>query len=178
MGGEAAYLVVARFIKPHGLKGEAQVVSMTDEPAEVFVPGRVLLPVDEDGTPVGDEVAIARARPFQRRWLLAFRGMDDRTAVEEWGRGVTWLGAAAAELRPPKDDELYVHEIPGCAVLEDGVEIGRAKALMGPEGGELLVVERQGREHLIPFRQPIVERVERATRRIHVRLPAGLLEMS
>ena len=114
---EAAHLVVARFLKPHGLKGEAVVLPLTDEPEEVFVPGRRLCPVDTDGNPIGDPLVIARARPFHRRWLLWFEGLEDRSELEQWPQH--YLGAQAAELRPPNDDELYVHEIPGAAVMEN-----------------------------------------------------------
>jgi len=172
---EAAYLVVARFRKPHGLKGEAFVVSMTDEPEEVFVPGRVLVPVSDQGEPIGDAVTVTRARPFHRGWLLAFREVADRTALEEWP---SWyLGALASELRTLGESEMYVHEVPGAKVVEGGVEIGVAKELVENPGGSLLVAERAGREHLIPFRSPIIVRVERESRTIEVALPPGLLEI-
>ncbi len=58
---EAVYLAVARFRKPHGLKGEALIYPLTDEPDAVFVPGRVLVPVDEEGRPMGLEVVIHKA---------------------------------------------------------------------------------------------------------------------
>ena len=45
------------------------------------------------------------------------------------------------------------------------------------EGAALVVVDGGGREHLIPFRAPIVTRLDRAARRIEVDLPPGLLEL-
>lgn len=172
---EAAYLAVARFRKPHGLKGEALVVPLTDEPDEVFTPGRVLVPVDDAGHPTGDDLVIARARPFQRRWLLAFQGITDRGVLEAWPQLL--LGARRAELRAPEGDEIYHHEIPGCAVVEDGKEIAVARELVGVPGGQLLVAERDGREILIPFREAVIRRIDRAARRIEVELPPGLLEV-
>ena len=172
---EAAHLVVARFLKPHGLKGEAVVLPLTDEPEEVFVPGRVLCPVDADGNPVGDPLVIARARPFHRRWLLLFEGLESRAELEQWPQ--RYLGARASELRPPNDDELYVHEIPGAVVMEHGVAVAVAKGLVTTPGGDLLVVEREGREQMIPFRPPFLIGVDRQERRINVELPPGLLEL-
>ena len=172
---EAAYLVVARFRKPHGLKGEALVVPMTDEPDVVFVPGRVLVPVTDQGDPIGDALTVARARPFQRGWLLGFKEVEDRTVLEQWP---SWhLGARTDELRPLDGSEMYLHEVPGSRVVEGGVEIGVAKDIVEGPGGSLLVLERHGREHLIPFRAPIVVRLERASRTIEVALPPGLLEI-
>ncbi len=53
---EAAYLAVARFRKPHGLKGEAVCWVLTDEPERVFTVGRLLTPVDENGDRIGEPV--------------------------------------------------------------------------------------------------------------------------
>ena len=39
---EATHLVVARFLKPHGLRGAALVEPLTDEPETVFQVGRRL----------------------------------------------------------------------------------------------------------------------------------------
>jgi 16S rRNA processing protein RimM len=171
---EAAYLAVARFRKPHGLKGDALVYPLTDEPDEVFVPGRVLVPVDDEGKPCGDEVVIRRARRYQRQWLLAFEGIG-RTKLEAWD--AVALGAAQSELRAPDEGEMYLHEVPGSAVVEDGEVIGVVKDVVGVPGGRMLVVEGSGREHLIPFREPIVRRLDRESRRIEVTLPPGLLEV-
>jgi len=172
---EAAYLAVARFRKPHGLKGEALIYPLTDEPNAVFVPGRVLVPVDEEGRPMGVEVVILKARPYQRHWLVSFEGITERAVLESWGS--VMLGVVQSELSPPEEGEMYLHEISGSIVVEAGVEIGIAKEIVGVPGGSVLVVERDGREHLIPFRDPIVKRLDRKNRRIEVVLPPGLLEV-
>lgn len=172
---DASYLAVARFRKPHGLKGEALVYPLTDEPDEVFIAGRVLVPVDEDGRPIGKEFVLTNARRHQRCWLLAFEGVTERAELEGW-TSLT-LGVSAEQLRPPADGEMYLHEIPGASVVEDGTEIGIARELFGVPGSQILVVEREGKDHLVPFRAPIVKRLDRDKHRIEVDLPPGLLEV-
>jgi 16S rRNA processing protein RimM len=172
---EATYLAVARFRKPHGLKGEVYVWVLTDQPTEVFTPGRRLTPVDEEGRPVGPPVAIERSRPYQRHWLLKFARIDDRAGLQAWGP--TLLGVPAAELVPPAEGELYEHEVSGTAVVVDGEVIGTASDLVGAPGCALLAVEVEGREILVPFRRPIVKSVDRAGRRIELDPPPGLLEL-
>jgi len=172
---EADYLAVARFRKPHGLKGEALVVPMTDDPQSVFVPGRMLTPMDEEGRPLGAALEVIRARPFGRRWLLAFQGIAERTPLESWPEWL--LGVKIDELNPPADDEMYFHEVPGAEVVERGVVLGIAKEVLDGPSGEFLVFESGGREHLVPFRAPIVVRVDRRGHRIEVDLPPGLLEL-
>ena len=172
---EASYLAVARFRKPHGLKGDAQLYPLTDEPEEVFVEGRVLVPVDEAGNAIGRELVIHHARPYQRCWLVGFEGITERAMLEGWV-AVT-LGAAVAELRPPEHGEMYLHEIPGATVVEGNTEIGVVKEVIGAPSNQIMVVMCEGRDCLVPLREPIVKRLDRENRRIEVELPPGLLEV-
>jgi len=173
---EGGYLAVARLKKPHGLKGEVVVWSLTDDPEEAFAIGRELQPIDEDGNPTGDPVLIERCRPFHREWLLKFEGVADRTTLEGWRQRL--FGVRAAALRPPGDDELYVHEVPGTKVTVGGAEVGVAREVVDlPGGGRLLAVEVNGREVLVPFRKPIVTRIDRKARVIELDPPDGLLEL-
>lgn len=172
---EPAYLVVARFLKAHGLKGDALVESLTDEPETVLAAGRRLIEVDERGDGVGSPLTVTRSRRQKGDWLLGFREIESRTALER--RGLKYLGAHREELKPLHPNAMYLHEIPGAQVVERGEVIGIARELVGTPGAELLVVESQGREHLIPFRAPILKRLDRAGRRIEVDLPPGLLEL-
>jgi 16S rRNA processing protein RimM len=175
---EAGYRLVARFSKPHGLKGEAIVFVLTDRPALVFVPGAALTPVDDTGQPTGPPLTIERARAYHRRWLLKFREIEERTPLESWR--LVGLGVPASALPPPpvgEDGSLTADELAGATVTAAGRPIGTARGLIPVPGGELLVIEYQGREVLIPFRAPIVERVDRAEREIAIAPPPGLLEL-
>ncbi len=172
---EVAHLVVARFLRAHGLKGAALVVALTDEPEVVFGAGRRLVEVDETGAVVGAELTVTRGRPLGEAWLLQFGEIASRTELEE--RALRYLGAPRSELRALGPNAMYRYEIPGAEVMEAGAVIGIARELVGTPGAELLVIEAQGREHLIPFRAPIVIGLDRAARRIEVALPPGLLEL-
>jgi 16S rRNA processing protein RimM len=172
---EATHLVVARFLKPHGIRGAVLVRAMTDEPDVVFAPGRRLWRVDESGRPAGEALVVRRGRAFKGGWLVEFEGLASRTEVE--ARGLAWLGALREELREPGPDAMYLHELIGAAVVSGGARLGSVRDLVGAPGNMLLVVEAAGREHLIPFRQPIVRQVNRAARQVLVDLPRGLLEL-
>jgi 16S rRNA processing protein RimM len=173
---EGGYLAVARLRKPHGLKGEVVAWPLTDEPDTVLAAGRLLTPIDEAGSPIGAPVVVERSRPYQRQWLLKFEGVGDRPTLEGWHQRV--FGVPQSELRPPSEDELYIHEIPGSRVVVGDREIGVATELMEiPGGNRLLVVDVAGREVFVPFRKPLVRRIDRATRTIEVDPPEGLLEL-
>lgn len=173
---EASYLAVARFARPHGLKGEAIAFVLTGQADAVLVPGRVLTPLGADGRPAGTPLTIERARPYHRRWLIKFAGIDERTPLESWPQ-VTWGIPDAGD---PEDDgtgPLRDHEVPGATVLADGKAIGTARQVLHVPGGPLLVVEGEGKEHLIPYRPPILVETVRARREIVVDPPPGLLEL-
>lgn len=170
-----SYLAVARYRKPHGLKGEVVVLPLTDRPETVFATGRSVMSLGEDGTPGGVSLEIERSRPFQRQWLLKFAGIDDRTAAESLS--VSFLGVDESDVEAPGAGEIYEHEIPGCEVIAAGSVIGRANHLISLPTGSLLSVDLDGREVLVPFREPILCRVDRAARRIEIDPPDGLLEI-
>ncbi|MCH7875845.1 MAG: 16S rRNA processing protein RimM [Gemmatimonadetes bacterium] len=174
---EAPYLAVARFSKPHGLKGEALVHVLTDRPEAIFAPGRLLTPIDDDGRPCGAPLTLERGRRHQRRWLLRFEGVHERATIDGWHDVA--LGVPRAELAGPADGEMYVHEIAGSIVVAGDRTVGVARELLDVSGGQVLVVDREGGkgEVLIPFRKPILVRLDRARRRIEVDPPPGLLDL-
>ncbi|MDA1081564.1 MAG: hypothetical protein O2973_07780 [Gemmatimonadetes bacterium] len=177
-----------------GLKGELFVAPTTNEPGEVFAPGRLVnatvesvnesgvaasdLPrglSDGRGNPVARDCVIERSRPFKDGWLLKLDSVDDKTEADRW-RGVT-LSVPFADLTPPAGNELYLRELTGMAVRDEphgelGVVAGWYEL---PQG---LVLEVRGPEWRadVPFNDAFVERVDREARVIAVKLPDGLLE--
>ncbi|HEX9693291.1 MAG TPA: ribosome maturation factor RimM [Gemmatimonadales bacterium] len=172
---DAAHLAVARIRKPHGLHGELVAWVLTDDPDRLFAAGRHLTPIDEAGDAVDEPVVVERSRAYQRQWLLKLAGVDDRSTAEGWRERL--LGVARETLSPPRDDELYFHEIPGAVVRAGGETIGVARELLEAPGGTLLSIDVNGREILVPFRAPLLKRIVRAERAIELELPDGLLDL-
>lgn len=173
--GGARYLAVGRLRKPHGLKGEFAVFPLTREAEEVFAAGRTLVRLGLGGEVLGEPVVIERSRSFHREWLVKFRGVDERETLESW-RG-QFLGAPASELKPPAEDEVYVHELEGFAVRQDdGTALGLVTGLFELPSGLTLEVQGPKREFLLPFRKEFVIEVQREARQLVVRIPEGLLD--
>jgi 16S rRNA processing protein RimM len=172
---EGAYLAVARFRKAHGLKGDAQLWVLTDEPEEVLTVGRVLTPIDQEGSPIGEPLEIEQERAYHRSWLVKFRGVSDRGILEGWDQVL--LGVPAADLTPPEEDEMYEHEIPGVTVTVGGEAVGTVIGVLDVPGGKLISVDVNGKEVLVPFRKPILVSVSRSARQIAIDPPPGLLDL-
>jgi 16S rRNA processing protein RimM len=174
--GSARYLAVARLRKPHGLKGEFSLFPLTGDPAAVFTPGRTLVRMQLDGSVIGGPVVVERSRGYHREWLIKFRGIESRAEMETW-RG-QFLAAAADELPPPEEGEVYVHELEGFAVRgEDGVAIGLVSGIYDLPAGLTIEVQGPKREFLLPFKKEFVRQVLREERTLVVALPEGLLEL-
>ncbi len=173
---ETRHLVVGRLRKPHGLKGDCAVFPLTDEPEQVFAPGRQVWLKDLAGAIVAGPLVIARSRSYHREWLVAFEHHDRIEAVEAW-RG-TFLAADAALLRAPDEDEVYLHELVGFAVRDlADAPLGMVSDLDEGPAGLLLTVQGPKREFLLPYRKEFVKDVNRATRTLVVDLPDGLLDV-
>ena len=82
-------------------------------------------------------------------------------------------------LAPPGEGSFYDFQIIGSEVVaKDGVSIGTVKGLLPVGDRNLLVVDRGGREVLIPFVESLCLEVAAAAKRIRVDLPDGLLDLN
>lgn len=173
---EARHLVVGRLRKPHGLKGDCTVFPLTDQPAEVFAPGREVWLKNLAGEVVAGPLVVERSRSYHREWLVAFREHLRIEAVEPWrGHFVT---AESTALRPPADGEVYLHELAGFAVQDAaGVALGLVTRTVDTPTGLMLEVQGPKREFLMPFKKEFVVELDRMGKRLVVKLPAGLTEL-
>lgn len=92
---------------------------------------------------------------------------------------------AGAEVYVPEDiltsleeGEFYIYQLKGCSVLDiAGRKIGTVVDVDPVPGNELLVVEKEGHEILIPFHQSICKEVDVARKEIRIDPPEGLLDL-
>lgn len=175
-GPEARHLVVGRLRKPHGLKGDCAVFPLTDAPEVAFAPGREVWLKDLGGELVTGPLRIARSREYHRQWLLAFAEHLAVDAVKPWAG--MFVVTEAAGLRPPGQDEVYLHELAGFAMLDGaGTPLGLVTGVVEAPAGLMLEVQGPKREFLVPFRKEFVVGVDREARKLVVALPDGLADL-
>jgi 16S rRNA processing protein RimM len=165
-------VVVGRIGRPHGIRGEVTVETRTDEPDERFAPGAVLS-VD---TPVGT-LEVLRTHWHSGRLLVAFAGVDDRTAAEAL-RGLLLHVERAQDETPDDPEEYYDTSLLGCRVLlAGGSDVGEVIDVVHLPAQDLLAVRLlDDREVLVPFVGAIVLAVDVAGRHIVIDPPGGLLD--
>lgn len=108
---------------------------------------------------------VSVARPHNKRHLVAFAGIDDRSQAE----ALRGLVLRAAPIMDP--DELWVHELIGARVLDQsGTDRGSVASVVANPAGDLLELTDGA---LVPLRF-LVRSVP--GERIEVEVPDGLFE--
>jgi 16S rRNA processing protein RimM len=167
-------LVVGRVGRPHGLRGEVTVEVRTDDPADRFRPGAVLLTDPPERGPL----TISVARWHSGRLLLCFDGCLDREGAEALRN--TMLEIESADLKPLADpEEFYDHDLIGLAVMTvGGEEVGIVADILH-HGQNLLIIDgtgaKKGAEIMVPFVTALVPEVNLEARRLVIDPPPGLL---
>jgi 16S rRNA processing protein RimM len=165
---------VARIVRPHGLRGEVRVLSLTEGPVALAA-GTACQLVGARGEP--RPCRVERWRPAGDAAIVLLAGIDSREAA----LGVVGhaLAVAGSALAPLPAGTFYTAALLGARVVtEDGAEVGRFAGLAAAPGQDLWVVRQGDREHLIPAVAEIVREVDVAAGRVTIRPPAGLLELA
>ena len=164
-------LVVARIGRAHGVLGEATIEVRTDQPEDRFYIGSVLA---TEPTTFGPLI-ITSVRDHNGTLLLGFKGVNDRNQVEEL-RDVLLLAEVDIEADSTEDD-FHVQQLLQCQVsTQDGLEIGLVTDVINLPGQDVLAVDYNGREVLIPFVKALGPIVDVKNRKITVVPPAGVLD--
>lgn len=178
------WLLVARLIRPHGLRGELVAEILTDFPERFHERRRLyLIPPEQVGSRAR-EVEVENFWFQRSRIVLKFRGIESINDAEGL-RGYE-VAIPAAERTPLEDGAVYVSDLIGCRVVDlhaGEVEVGEvADVDRGSSSTELLVVRRPGmragQELLIPFVKEFLVEIDTANRVIRMQLPEGLLEIN
>lgn len=147
-------LNVGRIGRAHGILGEATIEVRTDDAASRFALG-ASLETDDHGNLVVDSV-----RVHNGILLLSFVGHADRNAVEKL-RDVLLYADVDIDAPGEDEDDYHVLQLIGCkANLEDGTLLGDVKDVLNLPGQDVLVIEANSEEVLIPFVRALVPEVD------------------
>jgi 16S rRNA processing protein RimM len=114
--------------------------------------------------------------PHKGWMVFKFAGVDDMDAAE--GLIGTELQIPAAERAELEAGAAYVSDLIGCTVFDGSTSVGQVKDVEFTSGSApTLVVLNGTREHLIPYAESFVKRLDIAAKKIEMQLPEGLLEL-
>ena len=172
--GRPERVEVGRIVRPHGVRGELLVESLSDLPGR-FAPGARLELVDRAGVRKG--VVLGAVAPAAAgRLRVALEGTTDRDAAEAL-RGAT-LEVEVSEVPTAPQGEYWQFDLVGCRAFDERAgELGEVVAVTDAGAGPLLVVALgDGRRVPLPFVERFLVAVDPAGRRIDWRLPEGLID--
>src|SRR5678815_2383228 len=166
-------VVIARAVKPRGLKGEIVAELLTDFP-DRFEEVEELILVSPGG-----ERTTKRLEDYffqNDRVVLKMAGYDDVETAKELV-GVEFAVPESERVSLPAD-HYYDWELEGCTVKVGAESIGTVKSVMKTSGTEILVVANEsGHERLIPLVDSIVVEVDTVGKTIVIDPPEGLLDL-
>jgi 16S rRNA processing protein RimM len=152
------WLLAGRVGRPHGLDGSFHVVQPR---AELLQVGAQLYVDDRPRT-------VERRAGTDERPILRLQGCASRDDAETL-RGRE-LRVAAAEAPALGEEEWWVEELVGCRVADGGLEVGVVTGVRGLPSCDVLEVDREGEDLLVPLVRDAVRAVDVQGRRIDVDL--------
>ena len=169
---DAPLIAVGEVLRPYGVRGEMRVRPLTDRPEERFrrLEACFLWEPSRDRR----EPCRVVERSFDGQGVLVrLEGVESPEAARLLqGR---LLAVERAEALPPRPGEFYPWQMEGATVVTpDGRVIGRFVRVEDSPAQPLWVIERDGREWLLPAVPEFVLDVSVAERRIVASPPEGL----
>lgn len=177
-------VIVGRIRRPHGIRGEVMVESMTDVDDRFAAGSRMRGVVSRDVRPDSFvDLTVADCRSHSGALLVAFEGVADRQEAETLRDAWLVVDRGSVGAAPPGGH--YFFELIGCACHDQELgHIGEVVDVLEDGGGYLLVVRQrasrdssEGVEILVPFVDPMLVEVDTEGKRIDTRLPPGLVEI-
>lgn len=167
------FVAVGRVSRPHGVGGDVFVEPWTDEPDARFAEGSKLTTQPGSAGPL----TVSTYRVSSGNLVVHFAGVDDRDAAQSL-RGTLLLVEASSRPALADPDEFYDSDLIGLtAQLGDGSRLGAVHDVVHGPAGDLLVIDIEGRECLVPFVSAIVPRVDLDAGVVEVDPPSGLFDV-
>ena len=162
---------IGRVVKSHGVRGEVVVEPLADDEDVFFAAGEVL-----HGRQAGKEqdLTVASVRPHQKRLLVSFEEVPDRTAADSL-RGMKFFAEPLE--REEDSDEYYNHELIGLKVRHEGTEVGEVTGVMDAPNRKILEIDYNGKDVMVPFVMDFVPELDTEAGYLTITPPEGLLDV-
>ncbi len=164
---------LGHIVKTHGIKGQVVAFFDVDYPEDYEDLESVFL--EQGGRLI--PFFIKSMEPQQKgRFIIQFE--DINTIEQATNLRSTSLYLPLDELPELEEDQFYFHEVIGYRVMDEvHGELGLVKDFYDMPQQQLMAMEYQGEEMLIPVMDEIVLRADHEAKTLHIRMPEGLLEV-
>ena len=123
-----------------------------------------------------EEHKVESLRSHKNHYIVKLEGINSIAQAREFV-GLEVL-LPEEKLQPLEKDSYYLFQLKGCSVVSKSRErIGDVRDLLFVKNNDLLVVEKEGKEILIPFTAAICLEINLKKKEIVIDPPEGLLEL-
>ena len=165
------HVLIARIVGVHGIKGTNKIRSYA-ESLTLFESGCSIVARPE-GEP-GKRLEIEWVKPHTGSALIKFHGIDNRSQAEALVG--TELFISKNELPELEDGAHFWFDLIGMAVYTAENEyLGRLESIIETGSNDVYVVQDSHKEVLIPALESVVLNIDIKAKRMHVKLPEGLV---
>lgn len=166
-------ITVARILRSQGQEGELRLRFFYIKPTDCSGLRSVFIGREGELREYAVESLVPRGKDFD----LKLEGVDSLSQADRLA-GLDVLVPEEA-LKEREKDEFFLFQLIGCSVIDKhGKMAGRVKDVLSAGPGDLLVVDWEGKEILIPFHESICIEVDVPGKRIRIDPPEGLLDLN
>ena len=158
-------------IKTHGLNGEISISLEVDFPDEYQNLESVFL--EQQGRLV--PFFIDTIQINQHKALVKFEDIDSIDTAKDLVKSKLYLPLNSLPALEP--GQYYFHDLIDCEVYEGNLKLGLVKEVIDLNGNQLLSIDANGKEILVPLKDEILTTVDIAAKKVEVNLPDGLLDI-
>ena len=158
-------------LKTHGLKGELVLVIDADNPQEYSEMESVFVEVNKKLIPF----FIKKIQLNGSKAIIKFEEVDSLDEAKRFKGSRIYL---PLEVLPELEDGYYFHELIGFKV-KDSIEgeLGIISGVFDSGSQDLIAMQYQEKEVLIPLTDEVVTKVDKKSETLHTTLPEGLLDI-
>lgn len=167
---EPVFVIIGKFRKPHGIRGEIRMTVLTDFP-DLIEKGMTIY-LGEKYQPY----TINGLRWKGEDLLVSLEEMPDRTAVEIF-RNIM-VSVKSEDIPEPDEGEYYLHQLIGMEVITDeGENLGKlTEVILTGANDVYLVSPPQGKEILLPAIEEVILAINLEDQTMTVHIIPGLLD--
>jgi 16S rRNA processing protein RimM len=161
------FLAVGRVLRPHGVRGELLLATLTDYPEHLSEQSVVYLGEPPQAHP------LAGVRIHRSQLIIRLADCHDRAGADAYRDQIVQIEAQSAAPLPP--GLYYHHQLIGLAVYtEAGEHLGELSEVLETGANDVYVVKGPQEELLLPVIAEVIRSVDLEARRLTVRLLEGL----
>ena len=161
------FLAIGRVLRPHGVRGELLLETLTDFPEQLEEVETVYLGEAAEPHP------LRGVRRHRDQFLIHLADCPDRDAAEAFRGQLVQI--RAEPVAPPPPGRYYQYQLIGLSVITDeGEPLGEIVDVLETGSNDVYVVQGPSGELLLPALRSVIQRIDLESRRMIVHLIPGL----